>query len=53
MIKQNIPIIFGVLTTPTRVQALDRVGGARGHHGREAASSALKTWRALQLIEQV
>ncbi len=38
----RVPIIFGVLTTPTREMALDRVGGKRGHHGREAAQAAIK-----------
>ena len=38
----RVPVIFGVLTTPTRELALDRVGGKRGHHGREAAQAAIK-----------
>ncbi len=50
-IKHNVPVIFGVLTTPTRIQALDRVGGSRGHHGADAALTALKTWHALQDIQ--
>lgn len=36
----NIPVIFGVLTTEDDAQALDRVGGAHGHKGRDAADSA-------------
>ena len=49
-IEQNTPVIFGVLTTQTRIQALDRVNGARGHHGRDAAETTLKTLNALKNI---
>lgn len=35
------PVIFGVLTTNTRQQALDRAGGKHGNKGEEAALSAL------------
>ena len=42
-LSTGVPIIFGVLTTPSRELALDRVGGKRGHHGRESAQAALKT----------
>jgi 6,7-dimethyl-8-ribityllumazine synthase len=37
----HIPVIFGVLTTNTETQALDRAGGINGHKGIEAAISAL------------
>lgn len=36
------PVIFGVLTTDTQQQALERAGGKHGNKGVEAASSALK-----------
>jgi len=36
------PVIFGVLTTDTIEQALDRATGAHGHKGREAAEAALQ-----------
>jgi 6,7-dimethyl-8-ribityllumazine synthase len=36
------PIIYGVLTVNTIQQAMDRIGGAHGHKGEEAAISALK-----------
>ncbi len=39
---QNIPVIFGVLTTETQQQALDRAGGKLGNKGDEAAVTALK-----------
>lgn len=36
------PVIFGVLTTLTHQQALDRAGGVLGNKGYEAAVAALK-----------
>ncbi|MDH5396525.1 MAG: 6,7-dimethyl-8-ribityllumazine synthase [Cyclobacteriaceae bacterium] len=41
-LKTNKPVIFGVLTTDTKQQALDRAGGKHGNKGEEAAWSALK-----------
>jgi 6,7-dimethyl-8-ribityllumazine synthase len=38
----DIPFIFGVLTTDTQQQALDRAGGKYGNKGDEAAVTALK-----------
>ena len=38
----NLPFIFGVLTTDTLQQALDRAGGKHGNKGDEAAVTALK-----------
>lgn len=40
--EYNIPFIFGVLTTNTLQQALDRAGGIHGNKGDEAAITALK-----------
>ncbi|WP_119080796.1 MULTISPECIES: 6,7-dimethyl-8-ribityllumazine synthase [Chitinophaga] len=37
-----VPVIFGVLTVNTAEQATDRLGGAHGHKGEEAALTALK-----------
>lgn len=45
----NRPVIFGVLTTLTFEQALDRSGGKHGNKGDEAAFTALKM---LALIHQ-
>ncbi|HQF11968.1 MAG TPA: 6,7-dimethyl-8-ribityllumazine synthase, partial [Paludibacteraceae bacterium] len=36
------PVIFGVLTTKTLQQALDRAGGINGNKGVEAAITAIK-----------
>jgi 6,7-dimethyl-8-ribityllumazine synthase len=37
----GIPVVFGVLTTNTLMEALDRVGGKAGHKGVDAAGCAL------------
>ena len=39
-ITEGLPVIFGVLTTNTEQQALDRVGGSHGHAGERAAEAA-------------
>lgn len=38
----DIPVIFGVLTVDDEQQAVERIGGAHGHKGKEAAEAALK-----------
>jgi len=38
----NVPTIFGVLTVNDEQQALERIGGAHGHKGEEAAVTAIK-----------
>ncbi len=42
MLKYNIPVIFGVLTTDNMEQALERVGGKHGHKGIACADTALE-----------
>lgn len=41
MLDHDIPVIFGVLTTENEAQAWDRLGGAHGHKGVDAAESAV------------
>ncbi|MBX2901215.1 MAG: 6,7-dimethyl-8-ribityllumazine synthase [Cyclobacteriaceae bacterium] len=41
-IKTKKPVIFGVLTTLTKAQALERAGGKLGNKGEEAAVTAVK-----------
>ncbi len=41
-LKTRKPVIFGVLTTSNKQQALDRAGGKYGNKGEEAALTALK-----------
>ena len=38
----SVPVIFGVITTNTMEQALDRAGGKVGNKGSECAATALK-----------
>jgi 6,7-dimethyl-8-ribityllumazine synthase len=42
-LKTDVPIIFGVLTTDTMEQALDRAGGKAGNKGAEAVLAAIET----------
>jgi 6,7-dimethyl-8-ribityllumazine synthase len=37
-----VPVVYGVLTVDNLQQAEDRIGGAHGHKGKEAALTALK-----------
>jgi 6,7-dimethyl-8-ribityllumazine synthase len=41
-LELEIPVIFGVLTTDTQEQALERAGGKHGNKGTEAAVTAVK-----------
>ena len=41
-LQYNIPVIFGLLTTHTLIQAKERAGGRHGNKGDEAAVTALK-----------
>lgn len=41
-LDHDIPVIFGILTTESKAQAMDRVGGAHGHKGRDAADTAIE-----------
>jgi len=47
----GVPVTFGILTTFTESQAEDRVGGARGNAGYDAAKAALETASAIQQIK--
>ena len=51
MLDYNLPVIFGVLTTDNTEQALDRIGGAHGHKGRDAADAALEMINIVKSIE--
>jgi 6,7-dimethyl-8-ribityllumazine synthase len=46
-VSTGVPVIFGVLTTETLDQALDRAGGAHGNKGWDAAVAAWQMVRAL------
>jgi 6,7-dimethyl-8-ribityllumazine synthase len=45
-------VAFGVLTTETYEQAVDRAGGKRGNSGWEAALAAIETARVLEALDK-
>jgi 6,7-dimethyl-8-ribityllumazine synthase len=49
--ESNVPITFGVLTTDTVAQAMDRAGGAKGNKGYDAALSALELRDAFHRLD--
>ena len=49
----DVPVIFGVLTTENMQQAQDRVGGAHGHKGKEAADAAMDIVSVLRQIDKL
>ncbi len=49
-LEKGCPVVFGILTTDTDQQAMDRVGGSHGHKGRDAADVALEM---LNLKEEI
>lgn len=51
MEDHRIPIAFGVLTTDTIEQALDRAGARHGNKGYEAAVTAIEMARVAQLLK--
>lgn len=52
-LEQEVPVIFGVLTTENIAQALARTGGLHGHKGREAADAAIEMISVLCQIENI
>jgi 6,7-dimethyl-8-ribityllumazine synthase len=52
MLASGIPCAFGVLTTDTLEQALDRAGGKAGNKGAEAALTALEMADLLHQLRQ-
>ena len=50
-LESGIPIGFGLLTTDTMEQAIERSGSKGGNKGVEAASALLETIRVLEQIE--
>ena len=41
-VETGVPVIFGVLTTNTQEQAVERIGGRHGHAGERAAEAAVE-----------
>jgi 6,7-dimethyl-8-ribityllumazine synthase len=48
----SVPVAFGVLTTETMEQALDRAGGKAGNKGAEAALAVLEMAGLLEAIDK-
>lgn len=51
-IWEHLPVIFGVLTTNTHQQAVERIGGAHGHAGQRAAEAAVEMIGVLESIDK-
>ena len=49
-LQNDIPVIFGVLTTHTEEEALERAGGKYGHKGIEAVDTAVDIVSVLRQI---
>ena len=52
MLTHGLPVTFGVLTTESMEQALDRAGGKAGNKGSEAALAAVEMLNTLKELER-
>lgn len=50
-LDSGVPVIFGVLTTDTIEQAVERAGTKHGNKGAEAAMSALEMVNVLKMVK--
>ncbi len=50
-VTAGVPVIFGVLATDTREQALERTGGRHGHAGRQAAEAAVEMVGVMEQLQ--
>jgi 6,7-dimethyl-8-ribityllumazine synthase len=50
--ETGVPVAFGVLTTNTLEQAIDRAGAKSGNKGFDAAMSAIETANLLRALRQ-
>ena len=53
MLSSGVPVTFGVLTTDSVEQALDRAGAKLGNKGWEAALSAIEMVHALRALQDI
>jgi len=51
-LESQIPVIFGVVTTDTIEQAIERAGTKAGNKGYSAAISAIEMANLMQLVQQ-
>lgn len=49
--SSGVPVIFGLLTTDTVEQAINRAGGKSGNHGYSAATTAVEMANLLKAID--
>lgn len=49
-LQNDLPVIFGILTTDNEEQALDRVGGKHGHKGKESVDAMIEIVDVLKEI---
>ena len=49
----GVPVIFGILTTDTVEQAINRAGGKSGNHGHSAAVTAIEMANLARAIDAV
>lgn len=52
MVDYKKPVVFGVLTTENGEQAFARVGGKKGHKGKEAAEVAIEMLNLEKLLNE-
>lgn len=50
-LETKVPVIFGVLTTDTMEQAIDRSGGKMGNEGAQAGLSAIELVNLISLLK--
>lgn len=50
-LENGLPVVFGVLTTDTEEQALDRCGGTHGHKGKDCVDVAIEMASLLPSLE--
>lgn len=51
-LSTGLPVIFGVLTTDTLEQAMDRAGGRHGNKGWDCAEAAIETAAAMTKVNR-
>lgn len=49
-LQNDVPVVFGVLTTENEAQAFDRTGGKHGHKGADAVDAAVEMVLTLREI---
>lgn len=50
--ETGVPVAFGVLTTDTEEQAMDRAGGAEGNRGADAARAAVELANLMRALDR-